>query len=353
LSRDRLVASRANGCFIHNKGVHAMYQSHCVRVGLASVVLAASSSAAQFEVEKDDSSVHVLVDEKLFTTYHIKSGNKPILYPIIGPTGKPMTRSYPMKGASEGERADHPHHRSLWFTHGDVNGTSFWDEGARSGTIEHREFLRVEGGPQATIVTSNDWVDDDGEKICSDIRTLVFGADENQRWIDFDVTVMAGDKPVVFGDTKEGSFGIRVAGSMKVEAENGGHIVNNKGDVDKDTWGKQASWVDYHGPVDGELLGIAILNHPTSFRFPTYWHVRTYGLFAANVFGIHNFENNNEKDGSYILKPGKSFTLRYRVLLHKGDQEEGQVAQAFVEYAKAQKHDPVDPEAAGGVLLGN
>ncbi len=322
-----------------------MFQSLFLRVGLASVVFAARGSAATFEVKQNESSVDVLVDGQLFTTYHVKSGNKPILYPILGPTGKPMTRSYPMNAAGEAERADHPHQRSLWFTHGDVNGTSFWDEGARSGTIQHREFLRVEGGTEATIVTTNDWVDDDGETICSDIRTLGFGADENRRWIDFDVTVMAGDKPVVFGDTKEGSFGIRVAGTMKVEAENGGHIVNNKGDVDKDAWGKQASWVDYHGPVGGELLGIAILNHPTSFRFPTYWHVRTYGLFAANVFGIHNFENNNEKDGSYTLEPGTSFTFRYRVLLHKGDEQEGQVAQAFVEYAKTDKHDPVESTA--------
>jgi len=323
-----------------------MYQSFYLRIGLAIVLFTASASAARFEVDENDTSVNVLVDGKLFTTYHVKSGNKPILYPIIGPTGKPMTRSYPMKDAAETERADHRHHRSLWFTHGDVNGTSFWHEESRSGMIEHQEFLRVEGGEQATIVTRNDWVDDDGEKICSDVRTLVFGADENVRWIDFDVTIMADEKPVVFGDTKEGSFGIRVAGTMKVDAENGGHIVNNKGDTDKDTWGKQASWVDYYGPIDGETLGIAILNHPTSFRFPTYWHVRTYGLFAANVFGIHNFENNNEKDGSYTLEPGKSLTLRYRVLLHKGDQEEGQVAQSFVEYAKDDKHDPGDAATA-------
>lgn len=324
-----------------------MYQSLYLRVGLVVLLCAATASAARFEVEKDDTSVSVLVDGKLFATYHVKSGNKPILYPIIGPTGKPMTRSYPMKDAAETERADHPHHRSLWFNHGDVNGTSFWHEESRSGTIEHREFLRVEGGEQATIVTRNDWVDDDGEKICSDVRTLVFGADEDVRWIDFDVIVTADDKPVVFGDTKEGSFGIRVAGTMKVDAENGGHIVNNKGDADKDAWGKQASWVDYYGPIDGETLGIAILNHPTSFRFPSYWHVRTYGLFAANVFGIHNFENNNEKDGSYTLEPGESFTLRYRVLLHKGDQEEGQIAQSFVEYAKDEKHDSVDAATAG------
>lgn len=323
-----------------------MYQSFCLRVSLAVVLFAASASAARFEVEKDDTSVSVLVDGKLFTTYHVKSGNKPILYPIIGPTGKPMTRSYPMKDAAENERADHLHHRSLWFTHGDVNGTSFWHEESRSGTIEHREFLRVEGGEQATIITRNDWVDKDGKKVCSDVRSLVFGADENVRWIDFDVTVMAGDEPVVFGDTKEGSFGIRVAGTMKVDAEKGGHIVNNQGVTDKDAWGKQASWVDYHGPIDDETLGIAILNHPTSFRFPSYWHVRTYGLFAANVFGVHNFENNNEKDGSHTLEPGQSFSLRYRVLLHKGDEVEGRVAESFVEYAKIAKHDSVEATAA-------
>lgn len=319
-----------------------------ILTGLVVLASAQFLAAANLQVTRHESSVVVTVDGKPFTTYHTKSKSKPILWPIVGPTGKSVTRGYPMKAATDTERADHPHHRSLWFTHGDVNGTSYWHEEKRSGSIVHKEFLKVEGGERATITTRNDWVAPDGSVPCTDLRTIVMGADQDRRWIDFEITITAGDEKVVFGDTKEGSFGIRVAGTMKVEAENGGHIVNNKGDRDKDTWGKQASWVDYHGPVGEETLGIAILNHPTSFRFPTYWHVRTYGLFAANVFGIHNFENNEERDGSHTLAPGESITFRYRVLLHKGDEKEGMIAESFVDYAKVAKHDPVaEPLSVG------
>ena len=95
--------------------------------------------------------------------------------------------------------------------------------------------------------------------------------------------------------------------------------------------------MDYHAEYDGDTLGIAILNHPTSFRFPTYWHVRSYGLFAANVFGLHNFKNSDEEDGSHELQPGESISFYYRVLFHLGDEQEGRVPEAFVEYAKINK----------------
>lgn len=315
------------------------------------LAVTAATFGAKFELDQKDNHVTVNLNGELFTRYIIKSGNKPILWPIIGPTGKELTRRYPMEEGVDGERNDHKHHRSFWFTHGDVNGTSFWHEEARSGTIVHREFVRVESGDTGVIVTRNDWLNDQQEKQISDVRTLTFSADADRRWIDFDITLTAGEKPVVFGDTKEGSFGVRVAGTMKVDAgkdqgdeRKGGKIVNNAGDVDGDAWGKQASWVDYHGPVGDETVGIAILNHPSSFRFPTYWHVRTYGLFAANVFGIHNFENSNEKDGSYTLEPGKSITFRYRVLLHKGDEQQARIADAFVEYAKIDKESIAEEE---------
>ena len=86
---------------------------------------------------------------------------------------------------------------------------------------------------------------------------LAFGTDGDARWIDFDITITEAPGPVKFGDTKEGTFGVRVPGTMKVEAENGGgHIVNSHGQTDKAAWGKRAAWVDYYGPVDGQTLGI-------------------------------------------------------------------------------------------------
>jgi len=173
--------------------------------------------------------------------------------------------------------------------------------------------------------------------VCEDERTLTFGGDGQTRWIDFDIVIKASDGPVKFGDTKEGSFGIRVPESMKVDAKKGGQIINSEGQTDKDAWAKQAAWVDYHGPVDGETLGIAIMNHPSSFRFPTYWHVRTYGLFAANPFGVHDFTGDKSADGTYTLEAGKTVAFRYRVLLHRGDQQAGKVAEVYANYSAQQK----------------
>ena len=298
--------------------------------------------AVVFELETTDEGVTVKLNGDVFTRYLTKSGTKPILWPLIGPGGVPLTRSYPMQEPQAGEATDHKHHRSLWLGHGDVNGHNFWNEENRCGTIEHREFLRVEAGDHPVIVTRNDWVSADGEKQCGDVRTISFGADDDQRWIDFDVTITAdAGIPVTFGDTKEGTFALRVPGWMKVGAEAGGEIINSAGAKNAQAWGKSTSWVDYHAPRDGAVLGIAILNHPKSYGFPTYWHVRLYGLFAANPFGLHNFKNSLDEDGSLTLEPGKSFTLSYRVLLHHGDDQDGRVPEAFVEYAKTDKSPPL------------
>ncbi len=298
----------------------------------------ASQSLGQVTVEKSPGGAIVKINGQLFTEYIIDSGDNPYLWPIIGPTGKAMTRAYPMSKDNPTEKTDHPHHRSLWFSHGNVNGIDFWNNVNKGhGTIKHRQFVRLESGKTGLIVTNNDWLSSDGTRQCEDQRTLRFGADTDCRWIDFDINIKTLDMPVTFGDTKEGTFGLRLAETLTVDAKQGGQIVNSNGLKDIDAWGKTADWVDYHGPLDGQKAGIAILNHPSSFRYPTYWHVRTYGLFAANPFGLRDFSGDNKKDGSYTIKPGEQITLRYRVLFHLGDEMAGKVAEAFSSYAKMEE----------------
>lgn len=306
------------------------------RIHLLAVVLTACASVAagEFTIKEIDGGLEVQQDGKLVTRYLTRSGAKPILWPVIGPEGAEMTRGYPMRDVAPKEKKDHVHHRSFWFTHGDVNGVSFWHENDSHGVIEHRRFDKISGGETATIVTTNDWTHK-GKRHCQDVRTIVIGGDFDQRLIDFDITLSAPDGPVVFGDTKEGSFGLRVAGSMRTELKEGGRIVNTHGQTDAEAWGKAAPWVDYSGPVGDQQVGVAIMNHPSSFRFPTYWHVRTYGLFAANPFGLHDFKRSKEFDGSHKLAKGESFRLRYRVLIHSGDEKEGKVAAAYKAYAES------------------
>ncbi len=301
-----------------------------------SLVLGAAASAAEVTAERSPNGVVVKIDGQFFTEYLSRSGSKPILWPVLGPTGKPMTRSYPM-GDVPGEKKDHPHQRSIWFTHGDVNKISFWDQSPKAGSIVHREFVKVAGGPTATIITRNDWLGPDGKKQLEDRLVLGFGRVGDARWIDFDITLEATVGPVRFGDTKEGSFGVRVAETLAVDSKQGGKIVNSQGQRDAEAWGKRASWVDYFGPVNHETVGIAILNHPSSFRYPTYWHVRTYGLYAANPFGEKSFKGRSGDDGSYTLPAGEKLVLRYRLLFHRGDWQQARIAQLYADYAKGPK----------------
>ncbi len=293
-----------------------------------------------------DKGCDVSIDGKPFAGYVFDCQGTPIIWPIIGPTGKRMTRDYPMIARpDETEAKDHPHHRSLWFTHGNVSGSDFWL--LRKQKIVQKDIFTECDGKTAVITTKNDWIGKDGRPLCVDVRELRFGALPGRsgeiRYIDFNVTVTAVQDEVIFGDTKEGTFGIRVPGTMDLTAKKrdpywGGHIVNAEGVKDGSAWGKRSAWVDYSGPVVGtgenSVLGIAILNHPSSFRYPTYWHVRDYGLFAANPFGVHDFESKKEKVGEHRMKKGESFTIRYRILFHQGDAATAGIADAFKNYAE-------------------
>lgn len=312
-------------------------------VPLLMVGLLAGLSAQELTLKQTDTGYEVFIGDKLFAGYLTDYGGSPVVYPIVGPTGKNMTRDFPMKSDYEPIQSDHPHQRSLWFTHGSVNGLDFWNSFAKPPAVAqrkivHKRFGKAEcDGKTATLVAEHDWVGND-QLFCRDVRTLRFSTAGGIRVIDFDITLTAETDKVIFGDTKEGTFGIRMPEVMTVDRTKGGgsgRIVNAEGAVDGAAWGKRSPWVDYSGILDGEKVGIAILNHPSSFRYPTHWHVRTYGLFAANPFGVHDFESlQDTKAGEFVLSKGESFTLRYRVLFHKGDAAEAKIAEAFKTYTE-------------------
>jgi hypothetical protein len=289
---------------------------------------------------QSDRAIVIKIDGKLFTEYRFRAGHAPAMWPIIGPTGKPVTRSYPFTAAAKDGTHDHPHHQSLWFTADKVNGVDFWaanvnDNKVGGPQIVQRELIAAHGGrSSAQIVTFNDWMSGD-KRVCKDQRNIVIGTGPNDcRWIDFTIQVLAPDADVTFGDTKEGAFALRVADSMRVDAKKGGRIVNSEGLVNEAAWGMPARWVDYTGPVDIEIVGIAVMSHPKSFRPLPRWHVRTYGLFAANPFGQKDFLHPEAaKQGAVTIKKGKSITLRYRVFLHRGKTDVEEIERAFREFA--------------------
>ena len=271
----------------------------------------------RIEATLDPEGWNIFHGDVLVAGYIVSQDGRPAIYPVVGPGGQQMTRGYPFKEVVQFEKADHIHHKSLWLTHGDVNGIDFWSNLEGCGTIVQTAGKASVEGDQAVIVTHNDWIAPDGTRVLSDIRRYAFYDDDGRRLIDCDFLLQAIDDDVTFGDTKEGSFGVRIAGSMKVEADQGGIIINAEDETNLDTWGKKSPWVDYSGPIDGKTVGITIHDHPSSFGYPTRWHVRTYGLFAANPFGYHEFEG-VEKKRAIVLPKGQSIRLNYRIVLHDG-----------------------------------
>jgi hypothetical protein len=274
--------------------------------------------------------IKILIDRSLFSEYRTDVGAKPFLFPLIGPTGASYTRAYPMEKI-QGEDFDHPHQRSFWFTHGKVNGIDFWSEQASHGMIKETARTTVLSGPVlGRLRTTDDWLGPDGHKTCEDERLLTIYQAGATRILDFEITIKATAGPVIFGDTKEGMFGVRVASSMDVDRKLGGRITNAEGLNDARAWGKASPWVDYTGLVQGKTVGVTIMNHPRSFRYPTTWHVRTYGLFAANPFGWHDFGLG--KTGEYTLEAGHDLWFGYRVILHEGKTDPSRVADRFEGY---------------------
>ena len=313
-------------------------------LAISGVLLPAAGSAADkvkdadaaklggaYEVVQDEQGVEVRQGGALVAKYWNLSESRPIVWPLIGVGGNQLTRGYPMRDATPDERADHIHHRSFWFTHDEVNGINFWGETEGHGSVMPDGDAKARGGDTAVIEADHRWVGPDGKPVLSDSWHLTFDDDGRRRWIDCVFQLQATEGDVHFGDTKEGTFAIRVAGTMKVDAKKGGRIITAEGATDGDAWGVKSPWVDYHGPVGDRTEGIAIMNHPSSFHYPNRWHVRTYGLFAANPFGAKHFTGGKET-GGYTLPKGQSLTLAYRVLLHAGDHQEGGVEEVWNDY---------------------
>ena len=290
----------------------------------------------------DDGKMDFLIGGELVTAYHYGADvARPYLYPIIGPGGVCVTRHYPMRDDVATETKDHHHHKSVWVAHGDVNGVDDWSEEQGHGRVVHKSFLEKTSGPVfGRIRTLNDWVSRDGRKVMEEERTVtVYNLPEDSRFIDMSIVFRATDGDLKFGDTKEGGIiSVRVATSM--DGNKGGLITNSFGGVTEvESWGKRAHWCDYSGPVEGRTVGITVFDSPANFRYPTYWHVRDYGLMTANPFALSEYYGDPNRNGSHVVKAGETFPFAYRLFIHDGDALQANVAETY--------HGFINPPAVG------
>jgi methane monooxygenase PmoA-like len=306
--------------------------------------------------------VDVVIDGQPFTSYIWPDTlTKPVLYPLRTAQGTIVTRGFPLDPRA-GERVDHPHHSGYWLNYGNVNGVDFWnnsvglpaEQRTKMGTIAQRRITRATGGQdRGELSVETDWIMPDGKTILREATTFVFWSGSNLRAVDRITTLTALDQRVVFKDDKEGMIGIRVRReleqptneplvftdssgrptSVKVLDNNGvtGEYRSSEGKTGDAVWGTRGRWTMLTGKVNQEPITLVMFDHPGNVGFPTYWHARGYGLFAANPLGQEVFSNGKEKL-SFTLEPKQSVTFRYRLLILSGPTTADQVEARYKQF---------------------
>ena len=289
--------------------------------------------------------VDITIDGKPFTSYmYPREEKKPYLYPLRTAKGTVVTRGWPVEPRPN-ERVDHPHHIGMWFNYGSVNDLDFWnnsnaipaDRAPRMGTIVHKRVIEASSGrDKGELNVEMDWVDSKGTVLLKENTHFTFRGDTTSRTIDRITKLTAMKEPVVFGESKEGVLGIRVARSLeqpsntpdvftdangqatktKVVNNEGvtGSYVGSDGKTGDAVWGTRGPWTMLKGKVEGEEVTLAILDHPSNPGHPTYWHARGYGLYAANNLGQNAFDP-KQPEVKHTLAPSESMTFRHRVMI--------------------------------------
>jgi hypothetical protein len=288
----------------------------------------------------------VMIDGKLFTSFcWPDSIFKPILYPVLTSEGNAVTRGFPLEPRT-GERNDHIHHAGVWLSYGDVNGTDLWKNSYSNikepgkGVIRHIKIERLSSSSgEGYFISAEKWLGPAGYRILDERSEYHFTARGPVRIIDRITTLTAGDTAVLFKDTKEGFFAVRVAKQLELPSDEGvtlidstgkplggkdtlntsasGNYLSSEGLSGESVWGTRARWMSLTGIIGAEPVSVVICDHPKNPGYPTFWMARGYGLFAANPLGWHDFTN-GEKNFDFTIQPGKSATFRYRLIVNSG-----------------------------------
>lgn len=329
-----------------------------VTLPLVSATVAAPTSGVQVIADEAHRRVEITIDGQPFTSYIWPTSlKKPVLYPLITDEGITVTRGYPLEPRS-GERVDHPHHAGMWFNYGNANGYDFWNNSdaikpenrSKMGTILQTKIVSTKSGAdRGELVVESVWITGDDKQIISQTTHYIFSQRDHARVIDQMVTLKALEH-VVFNDDKEGVLGIRVAHWLESPEEKGGIFMDANGNPTKvdaapadgvgvvppsgeyltsegikgeAAWGTRGRWCSLTGHTGDHTVTIAILDHPNNPGYPTYWHARGYGLFAANPLGRSIFDP-KQPALNFTIEKNQTATFRYRVILfsHAASTEE-------------------------------
>lgn len=313
------------------------------------VSFAQSQPQIKLVTKPAEKKIDVLIGGDLFTSYiYPETVDKPVLWPVITSGGNEITRQFPFKN-KEGERVDHPHHVGVWFNYGDVNGLDFWNNSDaipaerkdKYGTIYHETLESAKSGKgKATLITTTSWKDNSGNQLLKEIIEHTFSVKGKTRIIDRTSVLKAVNGKVDITDNKEGMFAIRVTRELELPAKGKLKLVDSHGVVTEvdagdsdianatylssegieggDVWATRAKWMKLYGEINGEKVAIVIFDHPGNPGYPTYWHARGYGLFAANTLGQKVFSK-GEEEMNFSIDNGETATFRYRLAVFSGE----------------------------------
>ena len=316
-------------------------------------------------VDEERRRVDVSVDGQPFTSYiWPESIAKAVLYPLRTAKGTIITRGFPLE-PRPGERVDHPHHVGLWLNYESVNGIDFWNnseaikpqDAPKMGTIRHRSIvLARSGSDEGELEVEADWLTSDKTVLLKEHTRYVFRGGPDFRSVDRTTTLTAQNEKVVFADAKDGMLGLRVVRALEAPSEKpekftdasgrvttvakldntgvNGVYLTSEGKKGEAAWGTRGRWCNLNGKIGDEPVTISIFDHPSNPGFPTYWHARGYGLFAANPLGEKVFSNGKE-ELNLTLGSGQSVTFRYRILISSEMATVGSTVRAYQAFVAA------------------
>jgi hypothetical protein len=320
---------------------------------IAMSVITLSVSAQKNELVRviklaKEQKIDVFIGGKLFTSFlYPDSLEKPVLFPLHAANATVVTRGFPLD-PKPGDPTDHPHHIGLWFNFENLNGLDFWNNSYAIpqkkknlyGWIRTDRILETTEGTTGVLTYHANWTNQQKDVILEETTRFEFSGKGNQRTIDR-VTTLKANTDAVFNDAKDGMLGLRLAHELQMPTtedqkftDDKGNVTIVKGGTDKvasgnyltsagktgnDAWSTRGVWCKVFGKMGTDSVSIAIIDHPANPNYPTFWHARGYGLFAANPLGEKVFTNGKSAKDLH-LKKGESATFRYRVVINNGKQ---------------------------------
>ncbi len=249
------------------------------------------------------------------------------LHPIFAPGGQRITDDFP---------PNHVHHHGVWsaWTHTEFQGRQpdFWNMGDLKGRVE---FVALDanwsGSVHAGLRARHRFVDLTAQPPVTalhetwTVTAYVTPADARGTW-HFDLTSAqrcAAATPLRLPEYRYGGIGLR--GNPAWNGPTNAQFLTANGESDRlKGHATRARWCDLSGLVDGRRVGIAVLGHPSNYRFPEPMRIHPDEPF---------FNFAPQQAGDMEIKPGETYTTRYRFVVHDGAPDPDTIERLWNDFA--------------------